>query len=313
LIDLSYVGVRTFPLYRIANSCGSERFENWCAQNSIFNKLKDADPENVAVYFADFPFIRMNEDVENLKFLDNEKSRERLRQAALATHVDEYYSRDAMSWAQLARKVSVQLPPPGQAVEALIEYFREGIPENQLHGHHRPIEGVIWNHVHTGSGSSPLNGLPHLCKLMARLSDEEGVMHCELISDLFLFEWAEPRHPYIGYQIKHSMISAVDAESPELERLEALWKNEWDTSRGGCDRPVWSMNGVIPNGGLIDLNLYYQDLQNFSYIIANRKAVEREMVAAGLPDSECRDHDNVTVIMKTYWPDYQPPQNDENP
>lgn len=99
-----------------------------------------------------------------------------------ATHVDEYYSRDAASWSQLARKASVQLPPPGQAVEALIEYYREGIQENELHGHHRPIEGVIWNHVHTGSWSSPLHGLPPLCKLMAYVSDVEGVMHCDLIS-----------------------------------------------------------------------------------------------------------------------------------
>jgi hypothetical protein len=303
-------------LYEIAKYCYSDPLKDWCAQNFAIEKLKEADPENVAVYFADFPRLSMNEDLENLKFLDNEENRERLRQASSATRVDEYYSRDAASWAQYAREVGTRMPPPKQAVETLIEYYKKGIPEQQLHGHHRPIEGVIWSHVHSGWGGSPLDGLPYLCKLMAHLSDKEGVKHCELISDLLLFESTEPQHPYIGYRINSAMVSAADPESPELERLEALWRYETvedKENRLSCERPVWSMNGVIPNGGLKDLNLYYQDLQGFSYIVANRNAIRRETVVAGLPASDCRDRNNITVIMRTYWPDYQPRQINETP
>ena len=71
----------------------------------------------------------------------------------------------------------------------------------------------------------------------------------------------------------------------------------------------------MPNGGLEDLNLYYQDLQDSSYFVANRKAIGRELVAAGLPASDCRgsDSESLTVIMRTYWPDYEPRQIDEYP
>jgi len=306
----------TAALYKIARYCDSDSLKNWCGQNLIFEKLRESDPENVAAYFADLPRLGMEEDLENLKFLDNEENRERLRQASLAIRVDEYYSRDAASWAQFAREVSVRIPPPEQAVETLIEYYKKGIPEQELHGHHRPIEGVIWKHVHSGWAGSPLDGLPHLCKLMAHLSDKEGIINCERISDLLLYEPTEPGHQYIGYRIRSFLISGANPESPELERLEALWRYETieeQNDRLSCERTVWSMNGVIPNGGFKDLNLYYQDLQDSSYFAANRNAIRREMVAAGLPASDCSDPNDVTVIMRTYWPDYQPRRINENP
>lgn len=305
-------------LYEIAKYCYSDPLKNWCDQNFDIEKLKETDPENVAVYFADFPRLGMNENLENLEFLDNEESRERLRLASSATRVDEYYSRDAASWAKFARKAGIRIPPPRQAVETLIEYYKEGIPEQQLHGFHRPIEGVIWKHVHRGWGGSPLGGLPQLCKLMAHLSDEQAVKHCELLAELLLFESTEPMQSYIGHRINSAVVSAVDPESPGLAHLEALGRVESETEqrdRVRCERPVWSMNGVMPNGGLEDLNLYYQDLQDSSYFVANRKAIERELVAAGLPASDCRgsDIESLTVIMRTYWPDYQPRQINENP
>ena len=304
--------------YEIAKYCDSDSLKNWCDQNFVIEKLKETDPENVAVYFADFPRLGMYEKLENLEFLDNEENRERLRLASLATRVDEYYSRDAASWAQFARKAGTRIPPPKLAVEILIEYYEEGIPEQQLHGFHRPIEGVIWKQVHRGWGGSPLSGLPHLCKLMAHLSDKEAVKHCELVAELLLFESTEPMQSYIGYRINSALVSALNPESPELAHLEALGRVESDTEqrdRIRCERPVWSMNGVMPNGGLEDLNLYYQDLQDSSYFVANRKAIGRELVAAGLPASDCRgsDIESVTVIMRTYWPDYEPRPNNEFP
>lgn len=295
-------------LYYIAKYCYSDPLKIWCDQNFDIEKLKETDQENVAVYFADFPRLGMNEDLEDLKFLNNEESRDRLRQAASATHVDEYFSRDAANWAQLARKVSAQIPPPGQAAEALIEYYGDGIPDNQLHGHHRPIEGVIWRHVHHGWSGSPLNGLPHLCRLMAHLSDKEGVVNCELISDLFLFEWSEPGHPYIGYQIKRALISAVNPGSPELDRLDTLFREEWDVGRGECSRPIWSNNGILPNGGQKALNLYYQDLQDFDYSTANKRAVKREWVDEGLPASGCEDGIDTIILMRAYFPGYERPE-----
>ena len=302
-------------LYVIASRCNLERFTTWCTQNSVVNRLREADPGNLAVYFADFPRLSMNENLENIKHLDTEENRQRLRQASSATRVDEYFSRDAASWAEFARKANIQIPPPERAREALIEYYKKGIPENQLHGYHRPIEALIWKHNNPGWGGSPLDGLPHLCKLMAHVSDKEAIINCELISDILIFEPTEPDHQYIGRRIKSALASGKDPESPEVVRLEALWM--YDTAedkneRLNCEEPIWRMNGVIPNGGLKDLNLYYRDLQDFSYIVASKNALVREMVAAGLSTSDCRDRDNGIKIMRTYWSDYQPHQNNEN-
>jgi hypothetical protein len=284
---------------------------NWCAQNTIIEKLIAIDPDNAAVYFADFPDPGMYLELDYLKKLDVEESRNRLHQASLATYVDEYQGRDAVSWARAARKLSVQMPPPQQAVAVLVEGYKKGISEQNLHAFHRPVEAVIWKYVEGNSWGSPLGGLPRFCKLMAQLSEEESMIHCELVADLLMRD-ETGLYDYLGRSIKNELLSVVDPDSPELENLGIVRRLDSDLDTDACNRPIWHRSHVIPNGGVKDLNLYYQDLQDSSYSVAMMNAVKREIVAAGLPAADCRNRENSIIIIRSYWPDYQPQQVSEN-
>jgi hypothetical protein len=298
-------------LYRIAKTCHVDGNKNWCAQNTIIEKLIAIDPDNAAVYFADFPDPGMYLELDYLKKLDVEESRNRLHQASLATYVDEYQGRDAVSWAKAARKLSVQMPPPQQAVAVLVEGYKKGISEQNLHAFHRPIEAVIWKYVEGNSWGSPLGGLPRFCKLMAQLSEEESMIHCELVADLLMRD-ETGLYDYLGRSIKNELLSVVDPDSPELENLGIVRRSDSDLDTDACNRPIWHRSYVIPNGGVKDLNLYYQDLQDSSYSVAMMNAVKREIVAAGLPAADCRNRENSIIIIRSYWPDYLPQQVSEN-
>ena len=69
-------------------------------------------------------------------------------------------------------------------------------------------------------------------------------------------EGTESNHAYIAHIINSAMVAAVDPDSPELKHLRALWMIESPEEREqriACERPAWSMNGIMPNGGLKDL------------------------------------------------------------
>lgn len=300
-------------LFEIAKRCSYEWYEQWCEDNFIVERLIESDPQNLAVYFADFPYsFGTRGDDEILQFLGRESVRERFMLAAESLFVDGYVSRDAFDWATAARRIAKTKPPPMSAVAVLIEGYKEGIPENKLHGFHRPIEGVIWKRNYEARGFNIMS-LPQLCGMMAKLDDVEGVEYCNRIAQVFKTDSYESGMAYQGFRIMQNVVSKSTSltlpvyGNPDLEGLTEEWNGVVDfRSTERCTEPIWMSNGVIPNGGIDDLNLYYLDLQEHNYLEANNKAVKREWANVGLSgtpeEAECETYS----IMHSYWPKRYP-------
>ncbi|NNK95559.1 MAG: hypothetical protein HKP41_14505, partial [Desulfobacterales bacterium] len=283
-------------MYDLAVTCQYPTPNQWCDENDIVLLLREAAPANLAVYFADGPiYYDSNADSAKLLELVTEVNIERLRLASEASYVDEYFGEEIKEWRTLLKEHVARNPPPMEATLALVEYYKEGIPEFTIRSYYYPAESLAWKHFREGPHfvypSTPMENLDELCVAMAVADHTEAIGYCRIIADLLLNQSEESEHQKLGHQIEYYYQHIVDADDPKAVWLKIRWSYDENFGTKKCARPTWFMGESIPLGGWEELDAFYEDLSGFGVTASLERAQKRELISAGLKPADGQTED----------------------
>lgn len=299
-------------LYALAVKCSSPSFKPWCDEHEVILRLRDAAPENAAVYFADGPgFYNLNRTAEKLAELVTRENIERLRLASESSYVDQYAGNEASKWRDLVRKHVRENPQPIEATSILIDYYKMGIPESTIRSYYYPAERLAWKNFTREDifmfASSPLENVDELCMAMAVAKHTEGIEYCQILADLLLNQSRETKHREMGHRIEYYYQSMINSDDPATVWRQITMRSQVRTSQETeyvekeCSKPVWFYGDRIPLGGWQELNAFYEDLSQFGAGSFSR-AQKRELISAGLKkiDGDSEDPCGHKVINEEY-------------
>ena len=300
-------------LYALAVKCSSPSFKPWCGEHDVILRLRDAAPENAAVYFADGPvFYNLNRTAEKLAELVTRENIERLRLASESSYVDQYAGNEASKWRDLVRKHVSENPPPIEATSILIEYYKMGIPESTIRSYYYPAERLAWK-IFTHEdifmfASSPLENVDELCMAMAVAKHTEGIEYCQIVADLLLNQSRETKHRELGHRIEYYFQSMINSDDPATVWRQLTMRSQIRTSQEveyvekECSKPTWFYGDSIPLGGWQELNAFYEDLFQYGVAASLSRAQKRELISAGLKkiDGDSEDPCGQKVLHEKY-------------
>ncbi|MCF6226111.1 MAG: hypothetical protein L3J22_07425 [Xanthomonadales bacterium] len=270
-------------LYRLAVSCRYSPYKQWCDEHDIIMRLRDADPENVVVYFTDGPnFNNIDGSLEGLEVLVTQENIERLKLASEASYVYRYYGGEASKWRELVRKHVGENPPPIEATLILREYYKAGIPESTIRSYYYPAERLAWKNFRNDGINNLLENIVELCVAMAAAKHIEGIEYCRIVAKLLLNESQEHKHQALGHQIEYYYHSIINSDDPDKVWQKIRFSQEAEHVELRCSKPLWFSGDRIPLGGWEELDAFYKDLSQFGLAVSLSRAQKRELTSAGL-------------------------------
>ena len=281
-VSTSHPEYAEVALYAISRQCRVQKFTNWCNHNSILQRLIDAAPNNIVVYFVDLNRLDLpfHSRLSDLPALATSENLQRLERAAIGTYVDEYSEFQVAKTRRLIIQYSEKNPPPRDAQKKIVEYYEEGIKNYEIRSYDYPGERYAWEKLHIRKMGPTINSalevVPKICAAVAYLKIEASIRHCEQISRILYETGRDPDHIRMARYIDY-FLELFDSGNMS----EELWNDSQHAENKVitdelCQYPWWFTRGFIPIGGWQSLDTFYEDLEKLGYLESLDLAKSRE-------------------------------------